>query len=147
MLLNNILSSIACILMFLSKPIHSYEALIVGRFLIGLSCGYGSSVGPMYINEVSPRQLRGTLGGAFQLGVVLFIFLSQVITLQPVLGSADRWHYALGLPIVFSIVQVILLVIVPESPKYLLVKKENSDGAEKGLFSFGIEWENIGVWF
>ncbi len=39
MLLNNIISSIACILMFISKPIYSYEVLIVGRFLIGLSCG------------------------------------------------------------------------------------------------------------
>jgi MFS family permease len=96
--------------------------------------GYGSSVGPMYINEVSPRHLRGTLGVAFQLGVVLFIFLSQVITLQPILGSEDRWHYALGLPIVFSIMQVILLFMVPESPKYLLLKKDNSIEAEKGLF-------------
>ena len=96
--------------------------------------GYGSSVAPMYINEVSPRHLRGTLGVAFQLGVVLFIFISQVITLRPVLGSENTWHYALGkldrtlhhhryeglfspyrlgLPIVFSILQVILLLIVP----------------------------------
>jgi hypothetical protein len=58
--------------------------------------GYGSSVAPTYINEVSPKDLRGTLGVVFQLGVVLFIFLSQVITLQPILGSADKWHYALG---------------------------------------------------
>lgn len=96
MLLNNIVSSVACILMFISKPIYSYEALIIGRFLIGLASGYGSSVGPMYINEVSPRHLRGTLGVAFQLGVVLFIFISQVITLRPVLGSENTWHYALG---------------------------------------------------
>ncbi len=58
--------------------------------------GYGSSVAPTYINEVSPRHLRGTLGVVFQLGVVLFIFLSQVITLNSILGSASTWHYALG---------------------------------------------------
>jgi len=112
MLLNNIISSIACILMFISKPIYSYEVLIVGRFLIGLSCGnhillfflsiclyfigYGSSVAPTYINEVSPKHLRGTLGVVFQLGVVSFIFISQVITLYPILGSETKWHYALG---------------------------------------------------
>lgn len=39
MLLNNIISAIACILMFISKPVYSYEVLILGRFLIGLSCG------------------------------------------------------------------------------------------------------------
>jgi hypothetical protein len=115
--------------------------------------GYGSSVAPTYINEVSPRHLRGTLGVVFQLGVVLFIFLSQVITLNSILGSADRWNYAIGkkffskkffcqnkffcfvgLSIVFSIMQVILLFFVPESPKYLLLKKNDPIKAEEGLF-------------
>jgi SP family facilitated glucose transporter-like MFS transporter 9 len=58
--------------------------------------GYGSSVAPTYINEVSPKHLRGTLGVVFQLGVVSFIFISQVITLYPILGSETKWHYALG---------------------------------------------------
>lgn len=73
-----------------------------------------------------------------------------MITLYPILGSENKWHYALGkkillymvieyffslgLPIVFSVCQVILLLIVPESPKYLLLKKNDSVGAEKGFF-------------
>ena len=39
MYLNNVVSSLACILMYLSKPVRSYELLIVGRFFIGLACG------------------------------------------------------------------------------------------------------------
>ncbi len=39
MLVNNVISGLACILMFISKPIYSYEVLIIGRFLIGLACG------------------------------------------------------------------------------------------------------------
>ncbi|CAF0809145.1 unnamed protein product [Rotaria sordida] len=132
MYLNNIISSIACILMFLSKPVYSYELLIIGRFLIGLACGYGTSVAPTYINEISPRNLRGTLGSSFQLGIVAMLCVSQAISLHAVLGSEDKWHYALGLPIVFSIIQVILLFFVPESPKYLLIKKNNLIDAEKG---------------
>ncbi|CAF1297041.1 unnamed protein product [Adineta ricciae] len=133
MLLNNIVSTIACILMFISKPLYTYELLIIGRFFIGVACGYGSSVAPTYINEISPKQLRGTLGVIFQLGVVLFIFVSQAISLYPILGSESKWHYALGLPIVFSIVQVVSLMFVPESPKYLLLKKDNIEQAEKAL--------------
>ncbi|UJR21530.1 hypothetical protein I4U23_024615 [Adineta vaga] len=133
MFINNIISSIACILMFISKPLHTYELLIIGRFFIGLSCGYGSSVAPMYINEISPKHLRGTLGVIFQLGVVVFLFISQGISLYPILGSEDKWHYALGLPIVFSILQVILLFLVPESPKYLLLKKNDINQTEKAL--------------
>ncbi|UJR27405.1 hypothetical protein I4U23_008695 [Adineta vaga] len=105
MYLNTVISFIACILMFISKPISSYEVLILGRFFLGLACGYGSSVAPTYINEVSPSRLRGTLGASFQLGIVLVLFFSQIISLETVLGSKDRWHYALSLPIVFSILQ------------------------------------------
>ncbi|CAF0825203.1 unnamed protein product [Rotaria sp. Silwood1] len=132
MYLNNVISSIACICMFLSKPIYSYELLIIGRFLIGLACGYGSSVAPTYINEISPRNLRGTLGASFQLGIVGILFVSQAISLHSILGSEDKWHYALGLPIAFSIMQVILLFFVPESPKYLLIKRNNLIDADKG---------------
>ncbi|CAF4806206.1 unnamed protein product, partial [Rotaria socialis] len=93
---------------------------------------YGSSVAPTYINEVSPRNLRGAFGGSFQLGVVLSLFFSQGISLNSVLGSENAWHYALGLPIVFSVLQVILLLFVPETPKYLLIKRNDLPGAEKG---------------
>ncbi|CAF0758975.1 unnamed protein product [Adineta ricciae] len=133
MYLNTVVSFVACVLMFISKPIHSYEVLIIGRFFLGLACGYGSSVAPTYINEVSPVRLRGTLGASFQLGIVILLFVSQVMSLEQVLGSQDKWHYALSLPIVFSVLQVILLLFVPESPKYLLLKKNSPEDAEKAL--------------
>jgi MFS transporter, SP family, solute carrier family 2 (facilitated glucose transporter), member 9 len=110
--------------------------------------GYGTSVAPTYINEVSPRHLRGTLGVAFQFGVVVTLFFSQLISLQPALGSEDKWNYALGtvpftladrhassvigLPIAFSIMQVILLFFVPETPNYLLLKSKDTTEAEIG---------------
>jgi hypothetical protein len=46
------------------------------------------------------------------------------------------FFFLLGLPIVFSALQVILLFFVPESPKYLLLKKDNAVDAEKGWFLF-----------
>ena len=58
--------------------------------------GYGSSVAPTYINEVSPKRLRGTFGASFQLGVVVSLFVAQIITLDSILGSATTWHYAFG---------------------------------------------------
>ncbi|CAF1646166.1 unnamed protein product, partial [Didymodactylos carnosus] len=93
--------------------------------------GYGSSVAPTYINEITPRRLRGTFGTTFQLGVVVILFLSQIITLEHILGGYNTWHYALGLTIVFSIAQVIMLCFVPESPKYLLLMKGDTNKAEK----------------
>jgi len=70
--------------------------LSINCFIFKFNTGYGSSVTPTYINEVSPISLRGTLGASFQLGIVLLLFVSQVISLDSVLGSANNWHYALG---------------------------------------------------
>lgn len=44
MYINTIVSFLACILMFISKPAYSYEVLIVGRFFLGLACGNGYGV-------------------------------------------------------------------------------------------------------
>ena len=55
----------------------------------------------MYINEVSPLNLRGTLGVSFQLGVVVTLFFSQAISLKEALGSESGWNYALGILFVF----------------------------------------------
>lgn len=72
---------------------NSSWSVFIGRSMIS---GYGSSVAPTYINEVSPLHLRGTLGVTFQLGVVVTLFFAQVISLHEVLGAADKWNFALG---------------------------------------------------
>jgi hypothetical protein len=50
----------------------------------------------MYINEVSPKSIRGTFGASFQLGIVIFVFFAQIISLNTILGSKTTWHYSLG---------------------------------------------------
>ena len=45
------------------------------------------------------------------------------------------WSNA-GLPIVLSVLQIIVLFFVPESPKFLLLKRNNEVDAEKGWFYF-----------
>jgi hypothetical protein len=52
---------------------------------------------------VSPQHLRGTLGGAFQLGFVFLLFLAQIVSLHVVLGATNRWNYAFG-TIVYKLV-------------------------------------------
>ncbi len=58
--------------------------------------GYGTSVASTYINEVSPRELRGAFGVFFQLGVIISLLIAEVISLHSILGSADKLNYALG---------------------------------------------------
>jgi SP family facilitated glucose transporter-like MFS transporter 1 len=50
----------------------------------------------MYITELSPVSIRGSVGCLFQLGVTLSITLSQVLGLTFVFGNAKYWPLLLG---------------------------------------------------
>ena len=66
LLFNNLLAVVAALLMGLSKVCGSYEMIIIGRFIIGLNCGLNSGLCPMYITEIAPVAIRGSVGTLFQ---------------------------------------------------------------------------------
>jgi SP family facilitated glucose transporter-like MFS transporter 1 len=117
LLYNNILGIVGGLLMGLSKPCKSYEMIMLGRFVIGLNCGLNSGLCPMYINELAPVQIRGSIGVLFQLGATLSIFLSQVLGLPDLLGNDKLWPLLLGITAVFSLYQLVTLPFCPESPR------------------------------
>ena len=53
-------------------------------------------VGPLYLNEISPVNLRGGVGTANQLGVVCGILISQVLGLESILGNIDTYQFLFG---------------------------------------------------
>lgn len=63
LLLNNGSLSVGSLLMGCAS---TYSAMLVGRFLIGIGCGAVTVIVPMYLAEVSPPELRGTLGNVQQ---------------------------------------------------------------------------------
>ena len=77
----------------------NWHALVVFRFIGGLGVGGSSVLGPMYIAEISPAQLRGRLVGFFQFNVVFGIlvayFSNYIISLQH-FGVALEWRWELG---------------------------------------------------
>ncbi|CAF0847521.1 unnamed protein product [Brachionus calyciflorus] len=135
LLLNNILGILGALFMGLSKTLNSYEMIMIGRFIIGLNCGLNSGLCPMYITELSPVDIRGSVGCLFQLGVTSSILLSQVLGLPDILGKEDLWPLLLGLTGVFSLIQLVTLPFCPESPRFLLIKKDLQTEAEKALIS------------
>ncbi|CAF0893742.1 unnamed protein product [Adineta steineri] len=138
LLLNNIPAVIGSVLMVLSKFIGSFEAFIVGRILIGFAAGFGTNVGPIYINEIAPIRVRGSFGACFQLFVAMAVLLAQVLGLDILLGREHLWHYLFAVPIIFSILQCTLLVFTHETPKFLLQRKRRR-AAERALKWFRCE--------
>jgi MFS transporter, SP family, solute carrier family 2 (facilitated glucose transporter), member 1 len=106
----------------------------INCYLCGsLPTGLNTSLVPMYISEIAPLNLRGGLGTVNQLAVTIGLLLSQVLGIEQILGTNDGWPVLLGLAICPAILQLILLPICPESPRYLLITKQCEEEARKGL--------------
>jgi len=93
-------------------------AMIVGRSVVGLAIGSASFVAPLYISELAPRKLRGRL----VVVQVLFISGGQVVAyvIGWVLSTAfGGWRWMVGLGALPAIMQVVLLAVMPESPRWL----------------------------
>jgi len=133
LLISNIVGIIAAMAMVFSKYVTSYKLLIVGRYLIGVNCGLNTCLVPMYISEIAPLYLRGSLGTVNQLAVTVGLLTSQVLGVDYLLGTDDRWPYLLGITVFPSILQLILLPICPESPRYLLIFKGQEQAAREAL--------------
>ncbi len=100
---------------------------IAFRFLGGLGVGASSVVAPIYISEISPADRRGRLVGLFQFNVVLGILISYLSNyLISQLGETS-WRLMLGVQALPSLIFLVLIRYIPESPRWLLVNR--GDGA------------------
>mmetsp|Transcript_10776 Transcript_10776/g.26358 ORF Transcript_10776/g.26358 Transcript_10776/m.26358 type:complete len:573 (-) Transcript_10776:307-2025(-) len=111
---------------------QSVMMMVFSRFCIGISCGGNTVAVPLYLGEISPVSLRGSLGTLNQFAMVIGILLAQVLG-KP-LGFDPGWRYLLALGGIFSILQLILACYIVESPRWLVMQGE-AGKAEKILRS------------
>lgn len=133
LLLNNVLGITGGSLMWCAKVANSYEMLICGRLIIGINCGLNTSLVPMYVSEISPLNLRGGLGTVNQLAVTVGLLLSQVLGIEQILGNSEGWPLLLGLAVLPAVLQLLLLPVCPESPRYLLITKQWEEESRRAL--------------
>ncbi|XP_010008202.1 PREDICTED: solute carrier family 2, facilitated glucose transporter member 9-like, partial [Nestor notabilis] len=136
LLLNNVFAVTAALLMSLSLLAGSFEMLILGRVIMGVDAGISLSALPMYLSEISPKEIRGSLGQVTAIFICIGVFTGQVLGLPEVFGQESRWPYLFGAIIVPSLIQVVILPFLPESPRYLLLEKHNTSKAEKAFQTF-----------
>jgi len=110
----------------LSAIPQTFAQFVAARILSGVAIGVSSMICPVYIAEIAPPAWRGRLGTLFQLGIVLGIFVTLFINgkIQS-LGDASwnvqlGWRWMLAAEAVPAILFIVLLVPIPESPKWLL---------------------------
>ncbi|XP_028596582.2 solute carrier family 2, facilitated glucose transporter member 5-like isoform X1 [Podarcis muralis] len=133
LLINNVFSIIPAILMGASKVAKTFEVIIVCRIIIGICAGLSSNVVPMYLGELSPKNLRGAVGVVPQLFITIGILAAQILGMRMILGSTEGWPILLGLTGIPAVLQLFLLPFFPESPRYLLIQKGDEASAKAAL--------------
>ncbi|KAK3730112.1 hypothetical protein QZH41_013755, partial [Actinostola sp. cb2023] len=132
-LANNIPAVLASLLMFLSYFTKSSPMLIIGRFVCGVNSGANTAIIPMYLSEIAPVNLRGSLGTLNQFGIVTGLLLGFIVGLKQILGSGQGWPYILGFSVIPAIIQLVALPWCPKSPRYLLLALHKEDEAIQAL--------------
>ncbi len=120
------IASITCTLGATCEAISAYLGgfgvmlMIVGRVLTGCASGASTVVVPIYLGELAPPHLRGTLGVMFQLACVGALLTAQTLGLPSFLGTTSLWPlYILGGVAIPSAVQLLLRPLLVESPAWL----------------------------
>ncbi|NHB68098.1 sugar porter family MFS transporter [Perlabentimonas gracilis] len=105
-------------------------SFIIARVLGGLGVGMAILIAPMYIAEIAPRKLRGTLVTFNQLNIVLGIsiaYFSNYYFQQTIADPDFKWRIMLGVEAVPAILYFSLLFFVPRSPRWLIQKGQDAE--------------------
>jgi MFS transporter, SP family, xylose:H+ symportor len=108
-------------------------SLVIFRFIGGLAIGASSVVAPMYIAEISPAALRGRLVALSQFNVVagiLAAYFSNYI-IAGIIGGPESiaWRWMLGIAAVPSVLFFLLVLRIPESPRWLVKAHRREEAA------------------
>ncbi|XP_010243155.1 PREDICTED: inositol transporter 4-like [Nelumbo nucifera] len=92
--------------------------IIIGRILVGLGVGMASMTAPLYISEASPARIRGALvsinGLLITGGQLVSYLINLAFTKVP-----GTWRWMLGVAGIPAIIQGLLMLSLPESPRWL----------------------------
>lgn len=115
----------------------SFDGLVAYRIIGGVGIGIVSIVSPIYISEVSPAKIRGTLVSLYQLAVTLGFLLAYLAnwaidanidpscvgeTLWQKIIHTEAWRGMLGSETLPALLFFFIIFFIPESPKWLIVK-------------------------
>ncbi|KFQ43188.1 Solute carrier family 2, facilitated glucose transporter member 5, partial [Nestor notabilis] len=133
LLCTNVLMITAASIMGCSKIARSFEMILIGRFLCGVSAGLCVPLHHQYVGEISPKKLRGFANSTSSFFWSLGKAIGQISGQRELLGSQYLWPMLMascGFP---ALVQLVTLPFFPESPAYLLMHKGDQEGCKKAI--------------
>jgi MFS transporter, SP family, arabinose:H+ symporter len=109
----------------LAEDVHTF---IAARVLAGLGIGISTVAAPLYISEH-----RGLLAGIFQFNIVFGILVAYLSNSALAEAGPNAWRWMLGVAAIPSLAYMLSCLGLPESPRWLISRKHDSEGALRVL--------------
>ncbi|KAM6435172.1 solute carrier family 2, facilitated glucose transporter member 5-like isoform 2-T2 [Liasis olivaceus] len=139
LLLNNAFSLLASAFLCLSNIIRIFKFTIFASFITGICAGIFSCCVPMYLLEVSPTSMRGSLTATSVLFFIFGILIGQLLGLPQILGNKEGFPLLAAVLGVIATVCILLLLICPESPRFLFIQMKDETKAREVLKSLRVQ--------
>ncbi len=97
------------------------------RLAGGLAIGVASVLAPLYIAEISPRAIRGRLVSLNQMAIVTGILLAYFVNWLLSFAGPSSWRWMFASAAVPSVVFFLALLVVPESPRFLVERGHETE--------------------
>jgi MFS transporter, SP family, sugar:H+ symporter len=102
--------------------------LVFFRVVLGLAVGSAALIVPLYLSEIAPTQVRGAITSLNQLNIVFGILFAYIV--NALLASAGAWRWMLGLAVIPSLVLLIGMFFLPETPRWLVSQDRDEDARD-----------------
>src|SRR3984893_4448530 len=116
---------------------HSVSFFAVARLAGGLAIGLASALTPVYIAEIAPASNRGKLVSLNQLAIVIGILFAYLVNWQLAKLGESSWRWMLATAAVPSLGFFLGLLVIPESPRWLIARGRRAEGERTLARIFG----------
>ncbi|MFM2479380.1 sugar porter family MFS transporter [Celerinatantimonas sp. MCCC 1A17872] len=102
----------------------SPEILIVMRVLLGLAIGIASYTAPLYLSEIAPENIRGSMISMYQLMITIGILVAYVS--DTLFSYHGMWRWMLGVITIPAIILLVGVIFLPDSPRWLAARGDDN---------------------
>lgn len=102
--------------------------LILFRFVLGLAVGAAALIVPLYLSEVAPTEIRGAISSLNQLMITVGILVAFIVS--ALLASAEAWRWMLGLALIPSVILLVGMYFMPETPRWLVSRGRDDEARD-----------------